>query len=259
MTGNADRTLVTLVTSIARADEAENLVEWVQHHASIGIEQFVVYNMLPHSFEELEIKLASYRVIFVDWSNERYFSGSEWKVDFITRFDKRIEWFSVMTVDQFLVLGDKQQKITHYLEFGKENRKRNIGQLVLPIIVHGPSGHISKPSKGKSVFENYPQQAAEVVHDLSQLSKTLDASIPRGSVVLNNLDLISNKEKCSFQACPTDKDPKSTFSSLKVTADKISVHRFLRSFEEWKEKSGAIDVIQSEYFATTQALETSNE
>lgn len=249
VSSNVQRQLVTLVTSIATLNDLLNLPEWIKHHSAIGVEQFVVYNMLRFSMDELRMPFTTdASVIFVEWAEERYFSGSEWKVDFITRFDKHIEWFSVLSVDEFLVLGDSQKTISSCLEFGKENHKRNIGQLAFQIIVHGPHKRQSRPLEN-SCFENYPKHSQEAVYDLA----TYSPAVTSKSVVLNNLDLISNKEKCSFEICT---DPKLTFASLSVPAGKMSIHRFMRSFEEWQEKTvGSSEIAPNEYFASTRIFE----
>ena len=53
MSSNVQRKLITLVTSISNIYDLQNLPEWIQHHEAIGVQQFVVHNLLPVPLEQL--------------------------------------------------------------------------------------------------------------------------------------------------------------------------------------------------------------
>jgi len=126
------------ICAIAR-DEDRDIEEWVQYHAMLGVEKFIIYDNESSTpiRETLHKYTTSGFVTVVDAPGP--FPQYESYQHCLNKYGKEFRWIAFIDIDEFIVL--KNNKYIHSLLIEYEE----FGGLVMNWVMFNSNGHITRP------------------------------------------------------------------------------------------------------------------
>lgn len=128
-------------------DENEYLDEWIDYHAEIGFDEFVIYD--NNSIQSVAEHTKSRKnVIVYQWAY--HINGKQCMAqNHCLQQHSNSKWIAFLDVDEYIVLLRKEKNIKQYLK-----HYTNYSGLCLNWLMFGSNGHIHKQNK---ILSNYTQ------------------------------------------------------------------------------------------------------
>ena len=134
-------------------NEAHAIFEWLAHHASIGIDHFIIYDngSTDATIDAIRSFPDQTRVRVIKWPMQ--FGQMPAYQNALVRFGRRFGWMAFIDADEFLIPLQDETLPEILADF------ENDAGLILPWTLFGSSGHVARPDG--LILESYTHRAAD--------------------------------------------------------------------------------------------------
>ncbi|BCW88385.1 hypothetical protein sos41_15240 [Alphaproteobacteria bacterium SO-S41] len=134
-------------------NEAHAIFEWLAHHASIGVDQFIIYDngSTDTTVDQIRSFPDQKRIRLINWPME--FGQMPAYQNALMRFGRRFKWMAFIDADEFFIPLQHETLPEILADF------ENDDGLIVPWTLFGSSGHVTRP--GGLILESYTHRAAD--------------------------------------------------------------------------------------------------
>ena len=215
-------------------DENEYIVEWLNHHITMGVDHFYIYDNMSEVPIEDTVRAADESLLdkctFIRFNSYSRNMQYECYEDCLSDYGKDSKWIGFIDTDEFVFLN-KSKSLKEFLQ-----PRENYFGIYIPWEIYNSNGHIGKPDG--SVIESYTRKAPHTTDLYGKLFVQPDrvekmyvhAATPRymsDTLVFENGDLVCDNMLVYYQRYKNGQP---------YYDDAYIAHYITRSLQEWCDK-----------------------